>query len=190
MRSGRSTRASSPIAAAASPQAPMHWSGHARASRCQDLRRVAERMGYRPDSADGNRLMEYTIAPLSEHTGAEVRGIDLTEPIEATVKTRLNRAFVDRSVLVFRDQHLAPHQLVQAVGLFGEIFPQHNSRFALTDCPPVHYISNKEFYPDGRRYIPGEGYHTDHSNAPRPPKATALHAVSLPEHGGDTQYVN
>jgi alpha-ketoglutarate-dependent taurine dioxygenase len=134
--------------------------------------------------------MEYTIAPLSEHTGAEVRGIDLTEPIEATVKTRLNRAFVDRSVLVFRDQHLAPHQLVQAVGLFGEIFPQHNSRFALTDCPPVHYISNKDFYPDGRRYIPGEGYHTDHSNAPRPPKATALHAVSLPEHGGDTQYVN
>jgi alpha-ketoglutarate-dependent taurine dioxygenase len=134
--------------------------------------------------------MAYTIAPLSEHTGAEVRGIDLREPIHKAVKTRLNCAFVGRSVLVFRDQHLTPHQLVQAVGLFGEIFPQHNSRFALSACPLVHYISNKDFYPDGRRYIPGEGYHTDHSNAVRPPKATVLHAVSLPDRGGDTQYVN
>jgi taurine dioxygenase len=25
-------------------------------------------MGHRPELADGNRLMEYTISPLSEHT--------------------------------------------------------------------------------------------------------------------------
>src|SRR5262249_59471645 len=42
----------------------------------------------------------------------------------------------------------------------------------------------------GRVYIPGEGYHTDHSNDPIPPKATALHAVKLPATGGDTQFVN
>jgi taurine dioxygenase len=85
---------------------------------------------------------------------------------------------------------LTPKQLLEAVGLFGEPFPQHNSRFALPECPLVHYISNQDFYPDGRRYIPGEGYHTDHSNAARPPKATVLHAVSLPDRGGDTQYVD
>src|SRR5438270_4261542 len=147
-------------------------------------------MGDRSESADGNRLMNYTIAPLSEHTGAEVRGIDLTEPINEVVQVQLNRAFVDSSVLVFRNQHLTPRQLLDAVGLFGEPFPQHNSRFALPECPLVHYISNQDFYPDGRRYIPGEGYHTDHSNAPCPPKATILHAVSLPERGGDTQYVD
>ena len=134
--------------------------------------------------------MEYTIAPLSEHTGAEVRGIDLTKPIDSGIQARLNRAFVEHSVLAFRDQHLTPPQLVSAVGLFGEVFPQHNSRFALPECPLVHYISNQDFYPDGRRYIPGEGYHTDHSNASHPPKATVLHAVSLPDRGGDTQYVN
>ncbi len=93
-------------------------------------------------------------------------------------------------MLVFRDQHLAPYQLVAAVGLFGDVFPQHNSRFALPECPLVHYISNQDSYPDGKRYIPGEGYHTDHSNALRPPKATILHAVNLPDQGGDTQYVN
>ena len=134
--------------------------------------------------------MDYPIAQLSEHTGAEVRGIDLTEPIDEVARAPLNRAFVDHSVLVFRDQHLTPQQLLEAVGLFGQPFPQHNSRFALPECPLVHYISNQDFYPEGRRYIPGEGYHTDHSNAACPPKATILHAVSLPDRGGDTQYVN
>jgi len=134
--------------------------------------------------------MDYTIAPLSEHTGAEVHGIDLTKAIDAVVQARLDRAFVTHSVLVFRDQHLTPHQLLAAVGRFGEVFPQHNSRFALPECPLVHYISNQDFYPDGERYIPGDGYHTDHSNATRPPKATVLHAVRLPDRGGDTQYVN
>ena len=67
--------------------------------------------------------MHYTIAPLSEHTGAEVRGIDLTEPVDEVVQARLNRAFVDHSVLVFRGQHLTPRQLLEAVCLFGEPFP-------------------------------------------------------------------
>ena len=134
--------------------------------------------------------MDYTISPLSEHTGAEIHGIDLTASIDEMIRVRLNRAFVDHSVLVFRDQHFRPHQLVRAVGFFGEIFPQHNSRFALPECPLVHYISNQDSYPDGKRYIPGEGYHTDHSNAARPPKATILCAVSLPDRGGDTQYAN
>jgi taurine dioxygenase len=134
--------------------------------------------------------MDCTLTPLSAHTGAEVLGIDLTRPVDEAMRTRLNCAFVDHSLLVFRGQHLTPHQLLAAVGLFGEVFPQHNSRFALPDCTLVHYISNQDFYPDGTRYIPGEGFHTDHSNAVCPPKATALHAVSLPDRGGDTQYIN
>jgi taurine dioxygenase len=134
--------------------------------------------------------MQYTVSNLSEHTGAEVGGIDLARPVDEVVRAHLNEVFVERSVIVFRDQHLTPQQLLAAVENFGEVFPQHNSRFALPECPLVHYISNQDFFPDGRRYIPGEGYHTDHSNAVCPPKATVLHAVSLPDRGGDTQYVN
>ncbi|MGH7110325.1 MAG: TauD/TfdA dioxygenase family protein [Stellaceae bacterium] len=134
--------------------------------------------------------MEYTIAPLSAHTGAEVKGLDLRRPVDAATRERLNAVFVARSVLVFRDQHLAPAEMLAAARLFGEVFAQHNPRFALPECPLIHTISNQDSYPDGRRYIPGEGYHTDHSNAERPPKATVLHAVRLPSSGGDTQYVN
>jgi taurine dioxygenase len=134
--------------------------------------------------------MDYKITALSDHTGAQVCGIDLARPVGEAERAELYRTFVDRSVLVFRDQNLTPHQLLGAVGMFGEVFPQHNSRFALPECPEIHYISNQDFYPDGTRYIPGEGYHTDHSNAACPPKATVLHAVRLPDRGGDTQYVN
>jgi taurine dioxygenase len=134
--------------------------------------------------------MSYEIAPLSAHTGAEVHGVDLRVALDATTRVALNRAFVEHSVLVVREQHLSPAELLAAVRQFGEVFPQHNTKFALPECPLIHYISNQDSYPDGRRYIPGAGYHTDHSNAERPPKATVLHAVKLPDRGGDTQYVN
>ncbi len=134
--------------------------------------------------------VDLTITPLSAHTGVEIRGIDLSRPVDPALAARLNRAFVDHSVLVFRDQHLSPPQMLAAVQLFGEVFPQHNTRFALPDCPLIHYISNQDRFPDGRRYIPGEGWHTDHSNDARPPKATVLHAVTLPDRGGDTEFAN
>jgi alpha-ketoglutarate-dependent taurine dioxygenase len=130
------------------------------------------------------------IRPLSSHTGAEVLGIDLTRPVSESDRAAMNRAFVERSVLVIRDQTLTPPQVVEAVGLFGTIFPQQNTKFAIADCPQIHYVSNQDRFPDGRRYIPGDGWHTDHSNAVRPPKATVLHAVQLPDRGGDTQYAN
>jgi taurine dioxygenase len=130
------------------------------------------------------------ISPLSEHTGVEVHGIDLAHPVTAEAAAALNDAFVKRSVLVVRDQSLAPHQVLAAVELFGRVFQQHNTRFAIPECPQIHYLSNQDSFPDGRRYIPGEGWHTDHSNDVRPPKATALHAVTLPDNGGDTQFAN
>ena len=130
------------------------------------------------------------LLPLSEHTGVEAKGVDLSRPLDEETRSLLNQAFVKHSVLVIRDQTLTARQLRDAVRNFGEIFPQHNTRFSLPECPEIHYLSNKDRYPDGSRYIPGAGYHTDHSNAEIPPKATLLLAIELPTSGGDTQYVN
>jgi len=138
----------------------------------------------------GGTAKEVAIAKLSSHTGAEVFGVDLTRPLELELRERLYQAFVEHSLLVVRDQRLDAPQFLAAMQNFGEIFPQHNSRFAVPECPLVHYISNQDKLEDGRIYIPGEGYHTDHSNDEIPPKATALHTVRLPETGGDTQFVN
>ena len=131
------------------------------------------------------------VNPLSAHTGAEVRGLNLVDAFDdPAARAVLNQAFTDHSVLAIRDQDLTALQFHQAGQIFGEIFPQHNSRFSVPECPLIHYISNQDKFEDGRVYIPGEGYHTDHSNDAVPPKATMLFAVKLPKTGGDTQFIN
>ena len=130
-----------------------------------------------------------TIAPLTDHTGAEVRGIDFTEPVDAETRAILGAAFAERHVLVMRDQHFTPNQFKAAAKIFGEL-QQHDKReHHVPGHPDVYYVSNDEIV-NGKRIIPGETFHTDHSNHPRPPKATMLFAVELPSRGGDTQYVN
>lgn len=132
----------------------------------------------------------FSVTPLSAHTGAEITGVDLRSPVDGETRDRLNQAFRDYAVVAVRDQQLSAAQFLEAMKIFGDIFWQHNPRFAVPECPQIHYISNQDTLDDGRVYIPGEGYHTDHSNDVEPPKATALHAVKLPKTGGDTQFVN
>lgn len=134
--------------------------------------------------------MDVRFEPLSDHTGTSVEGVDLSRPLAPELRDELYGAYLKTSVLVVRDQDLTAQQLLDAAAQFGEPFIQHNTKFSLPDCPRVHYISNQDKFPDGRRYIPGAGYHTDHSNAETPPKATVLHAKELPSSGGDTQFVN
>ncbi len=134
-------------------------------------------------------MPSFAITPLTNHTGAEVIGLDFTQPIDIETRVILNRAFAERHVLVMRDQHFTPEQFKAAAQLFGELQPHDKRERHVAGHPDVEYISNDEIA-DGKRIIPGETFHTDHSNHPRPPKATTLFAVELPTSGGDTQYVN
>lgn len=134
-------------------------------------------------------MASFSIAPLTDHTGAEVVGLDFRSPIDTDTRARLNNAFVEHHVLVMRDQDFSPDDFKAAVQLFGELQPHDKKEHHVLGHPDVSYVSNDEFV-NGRRIIPGETFHTDHSNHPRPPKATTLFAVNLPSSGGDTQYVN
>ncbi|MDB5863026.1 MAG: hypothetical protein JWO70_832 [Betaproteobacteria bacterium] len=134
--------------------------------------------------------MSYTITPMTSHqTGAEIRGLDLTRPVDAELKTRLNRDFAKYHVLVFRDQKLSAAQFAAAGELFGPLHSQHHKDIRALGHPEVSEIRNTEVAP-GKYMIAGESFHTDHSNHPCPPRATSLHTVTLPSRGGDTQFVN
>jgi len=133
--------------------------------------------------------MACTISKMTDHVGAEVRGVDLREPIDADTHAALNRAFVDHHVLVIRDQDYTPAQFKTAAQVFGELQQHDKKEHHVPGHPDVYYVSNDEIV-NGKRIIPGETFHTDHSNHPRPPKATTLFAVQLPSRGGDTQYVS
>ena len=88
-----------------------------------------------------------------------------------------------------RSQHFAPEEFKAAVQLFGALQPHDKRERHVPGHTDIECISNQEIV-NGRRIIPGETFHTDHSNHPRPPKATTLFAIELPSSGGDTQYVN
>ena len=133
--------------------------------------------------------MAHTITPLTEHTGAEIRGLDLTKPVDAETRAVLNAAFAKHHVLVVRDQKYEPADFKRAVQLWGELQPHDKKDHHIPGFPEMYYVTNQEFLGD-RRMIPGETFHTDHSNHPAPPKATILYPVALPSRGGDTQYVN
>lgn len=135
--------------------------------------------------------MTFGVKRLTRTLGAEVTGIDLSQPLDARTRRALNDAWIEHAVLVIRDQHLNPPQFTAAAGLFGEILQQQLKQFMLPDHPLVGTISSRDLpLVDGKLHVRGENYHTDHSNFPAPPKATTLHAVSLPATGGDTQFVD
>jgi taurine dioxygenase len=131
------------------------------------------------------------VRNLSPHTGAEVTGLNLTQKLSPAGKAELHQLLAERAVVVVRNQRLSPPQFMQAAEAFGELMPQMIERFTLPDFPLVGFISSEDTdKPGGKRMVRGEQFHTDHSNYPAPPKATLLHAVTIPSAGGDTQFVN
>jgi taurine dioxygenase len=128
------------------------------------------------------------IRALTANTGVEVLGVDLRGVVE---KKKLNDLLAKHSVVVFREQKLGPPEYMKAAQIWGEIMPQMLERFTLPEYPLVGFVSSEDTdKPGGKRMVRGEQYHTDHSNYPAPPKATLLHAVTIPSVGGDTQFVN
>ena len=62
-----------------------------------------------------------TVAPLAPALGAEVSGVDLSQPINEATADEIRRAFADHLVLFFRNQELAPEGQVAFAGLFGPV---------------------------------------------------------------------
>ncbi len=134
--------------------------------------------------------MNYIINPLTDReTGAEITGLDLKAPISGELRQALNAEFAKYHVLVFRDQQMAAPDFARAGEIFGAIMSQHHKDIRATGHPEVFEIRNEQIAP-GKYRIAGESFHTDHSNHPVPPRATALYTVTLPSYGGDTQFVN
>ena len=135
--------------------------------------------------------MKFSMRSLTPALGAEITGIDLSAPVDADNAQSLRAIWSQYAVLVIRGQKLDPPAFARAAGLFGELLEQQVKKYALPDTPLVGIISSRDLpLVDGKLHVRGENFHTDHSNFAAPPKATTLHAVSLPAHGGDTQFVD
>lgn len=61
------------------------------------------------------------IRPLTPTIGAEVRGLDLGEPLDDGAFAELEQAFLDHKVLFFRDQDITTDQHLAVCRHFGEL---------------------------------------------------------------------
>jgi hypothetical protein len=75
------------------------------------------------------RSIEFT-GP-ADHAGVKVQGVDVASAIDPSNRLPFCQTCVDRSVQVIRRKSLFPCQVLDALELFGDVFPQHNTRFTL-----------------------------------------------------------
>lgn len=138
--------------------------------------------------------MTLEIRKVSHAVGAEVIGADLTKPLDEQTFRQINAAFVEHSLLLFRDQAMTREQFIAFSRRFGEL-DLNEARPAETkiDSYPELMMVVSRPRPDGSaatgRHF-GAEWHTDNSHLPVAAKATLLRAIDLPQVGGDTMFAN
>ena len=127
----------------------------------------------------------FSIHPFDAALGAEIRGLNLAEPISDTDFTRLNAAYNEYSVLLFRDQTMSPEQHLNFSRRFGELEIHVLDQWCHQEHPEVLIVSNLK---DGDRHVgiynAGKYWHTDLSYMQAPSRGSILYALEVPVHNG------
>ena len=127
--------------------------------------------------------------------GAEVRGVDLADPLTDADFAALEAAYNQHSLLLFRDQEMTPDQHVAFSRRFGELEIHVLDQWRLSSHPEILIVSNLE---DGGRHVgvynAGRYWHTDLSYMQAPSRGSLLYAIEVPHDGdrplGDTSFVS
>lgn len=140
--------------------------------------------------------MAIEIIPTGATLGAEIRGVDLAQPLGDNLFALIERAFDEHGVIFFRSQRLTPPQQVAFTRRFGEIaYNIFGERWSVEGSPEIVVVSNvtEDGKPIGVRRA-GENWHSDMCYTARPPRGTMLYAHEIPTlHGlalGDTEFAS
>jgi taurine dioxygenase len=141
--------------------------------------------------------MTLSIKNLDAPLGAEISGLDLSQPVTSKDVEAIEDVWDERLVVVFHDQKLSDPQLIVFSRNFGELDPPGPNPYGqpfLKDHPELNVISNvkEDGKPIGNL---GDGeavWHADMTYVDVPPKAAMLHSIEVPppEAGGNTHFAN
>jgi taurine dioxygenase len=154
-----------------------------------------------------NAPEDIEIAPTGAALGAEIRGMDLSQPVPDASKTRLRQAWADHLVLLWRDQKLPDVSFLQAAEIFGRTKEPAARKFQVAGGyaiggkrvaldPRVSLISNLDengvpVRDNGTLGSYEVVWHSDNSYVEVPPAGSMLFAIILPtDGGGDTWFNN
>jgi taurine dioxygenase len=125
------------------------------------------------------------VEPLAGALGAEVRGIALSNLEDENAWKTIQRAFLQYSVLVFRDQALGPAEIMRVGARFGEpcFYPFVTG---LENYPYIFEVVKEEH----ETVNFGGNWHSDTTYLKQPPLGTLLYAIETPKQGGDTLFTS
>jgi taurine dioxygenase len=141
--------------------------------------------------------MPITVTPFAAPLGAEITGIDLRHDLNDDSFAMIETAWHDYGVIIIRDQSLGKADQLAFANRLGPVGPRGlppEKRNEVDDFGGnIMLITNKrgedgEFIgsvPEGELW-----FHSDLSYQPQPHKATLLHALALPDSGGNTMFAN
>ncbi|WP_144636915.1 TauD/TfdA dioxygenase family protein [Bordetella genomosp. 13] len=145
--------------------------------------------------------MSLTLAPIQPGFAAHATGIDLSQPLDGDQVSAIDRAMDEHAVLVFRGQALTPDQQLRFARTFGELdlgFKKASKSATRLQHDELLDISNVA--EDGQvadrnhRKIVGnlanQLWHSDSSFQAPAARYSMLHAVVLPDEGGETEFAD
>ncbi|MEQ8700931.1 MAG: TauD/TfdA family dioxygenase [Bauldia litoralis] len=135
--------------------------------------------------------MAITVTPLSPALGAEIGGVDLSQPADLRTLEQIHRAWLDHLVIVIRGQTLDEPAQERFASFFGELQEVRSRPGERKPNEHVMIIGNVTV--DGRKGELPEGelqFHADQCYYEAPSKATLLYAIEVPSSGGNTLFSN
>jgi len=127
------------------------------------------------------------VRPVGGALGAEIGGVDTSEPIAAAVAGEIRAALDQFLVVFFREQSLSLEQLKTFSVNFGELTRVPYVR-ALKEHPDIIAVVKEAEERNISTF--GGTWHTDFSFLESPPLASILYAEQVPDVGGDTLWAN
>ncbi len=127
-----------------------------------------------------------TVTRIGKHLGAEISGVDLSQPMDDNTFARISSAFFDHEVVVFRDQRLTPAQQIAFTRRFGILEAHVRKESRLGGHDEIFVLSNK-LDANGKAVgaqDAGRYWHSDLSYKREPSMLSALYAVEVPVKNG------
>jgi alpha-ketoglutarate-dependent taurine dioxygenase len=138
--------------------------------------------------------LDLEITRKSATIGADIRGIDLRQPLDADAARTVRALLVQHKVIFFPEQHLDPAQHLAFARAVGEPTPAHPVIPGIEGFPEIFQIDYQagrgKYVDTAERSNDGLSWHSDVTFAERPPLGSILNAVVMPAAGGDTQWSN
>lgn len=126
--------------------------------------------------------MPITIRPSGAALGAAICGVDLGQTLDEPTFRAIEDAYNMHTVVVFRQQHLQPEDLLRFARRLGSLEISPRTQFALPGYPEILLLSNildAQGRPIGNADA-GLAWHTDLSYTATPPRGSLLYAVEVP----------